>query len=97
MRIAISQKKKGWGGQAAHAWGLALGLRARGHEVFLLAQPGSVFSRKAGEAGFPVREIQFYGTSQIPAALKMAEFLRARTATTPRTTRWPASPGRQGA
>ncbi len=37
MRIALTQKKKTWTGQTLCVWRLAVDLRERGHETFLVA------------------------------------------------------------
>ncbi len=78
MRIAITQKKRRWGGQAQHALDLARGLRERGHEVFPVAQPGSEFSRRARDEGFPVFEVPMISDvfAQVSTTWRLARFLR---------------------
>lgn len=78
MRIAITQKKRRWGGQAQHALDLARGLRERGHDVFPVAQPGSEFSRRARDEGFPVFEVLMISalSAQLQTIWQLARFLR---------------------
>ncbi len=78
MRIALTQKKMRWGGQANHVFELAKGLRERGHEVFAVAQPGSEFSRRAGAAQFQVEEIRMTSglAAQIGSTVRLARFLK---------------------
>ncbi|MFH1998935.1 MAG: glycosyltransferase family 4 protein [Planctomycetota bacterium] len=72
----MTQKKIGWSGQSIQIWDLAVGLRERGHEVFLVAQPGSAFSEKARAAGFPLFEFKMKGWAQLPTAVRLASLLR---------------------
>jgi glycosyltransferase involved in cell wall biosynthesis len=78
LRIALTQKKMRWGGQAHHVLELARGLRERGHEVFAIAQPGSEFARRARAAEFQVAEIPMISgiRAQIASTLRLARFLR---------------------
>jgi glycosyltransferase involved in cell wall biosynthesis len=52
-KIVHSEASLGWGGQEIRVFTECLALRARGHAVWIAAQPESVIWRKAGEAGLP--------------------------------------------
>jgi glycosyltransferase involved in cell wall biosynthesis len=83
MRIAMLQKKVRWAGQPHHVLDVAIGLRERGHDVFLVSQTGSEFSARAKAAGFSVYELAFTSKTsrmslavQFTAVLRLARFLR---------------------
>jgi glycosyltransferase involved in cell wall biosynthesis len=52
-KIVHSEASLGWGGQEIRVLSEALAMRARGHRVWMAAQPESVIWGKAGEAGLP--------------------------------------------
>ncbi|MFQ5515021.1 MAG: glycosyltransferase family 4 protein [Myxococcota bacterium] len=83
MRVALIQKKLRWAGQPQHVFSVARGLHRRGHELFLIAQPGSVFAARARSAGLRVVELPLTTRRragslplQIGAALWLTRFLR---------------------
>lgn len=76
MRIALTQKKKTWSGQTLCVWDLAVDLRERGHETFLIAPPNTVFAETAAAAGFPLLKAHMDGRAGLRTVLRMAQFLR---------------------
>lgn len=76
MRIALTQKKTTWSGQSLQVWELAVALRERGHEVFLIAPPRTGFSERAQAAGFPLLKMYMNGLGGLGGVFRMARFLR---------------------
>lgn len=73
MRVVLSSPRKGWGGSATVAMGLARGLEARGHRVVVFCKPDSEIHRAVRER-FPCEPI-LYGIDFPPPAI--ARCLRA--------------------
>lgn len=63
LRVLLASAQRGWYGGEGQARLLALGLRARGHEVHLLARRGEAFAQRMAEEGFPVIELANGGRS----------------------------------
>lgn len=61
LRILHLNDQHGWRGGEQQTLTLMIGLRARGHEVLLAAQPGSVLADRARGAGIDVVEIATRG------------------------------------
>ena len=54
MKILHTENSQGWGGQEIRILTEAAGMIARGHEVQLIAQPGSQIYSEAKKRGVPV-------------------------------------------
>src|SRR5262245_15218975 len=67
-----------WRGGEAQTLLLAEGLRGRGHEVLIVAQPGSPLERRARASDVPVEAMAMRGEWDLRAAHRLAGILRAR-------------------
>jgi len=67
-----------WRGGEQQALYLTKGLKARGHPVTVVAQPGSPFAQRAGEAGLSVVEIAMRGEADLAAVLKLRTLIKGR-------------------
>lgn len=65
MRILHSEASPGWGGQEIRTLKEALGMRARGHEVFFAIIKGGPLAKAARKEGFTVYELAFKKRSLI--------------------------------
>jgi glycosyltransferase involved in cell wall biosynthesis len=68
MRVVLSSPRKGWGGSATVAMGLARGLEARGHRVVVFCKPDSEIHRAVRDH-FPCEPI-LYGIDFPPPAIQ---------------------------
>jgi len=67
MKVLITVKKRGWSGETAIILDLAVGLDARGHDVFLAVIPGSVSESRAKEHNIRTVNVRFEtGPSKLP-------------------------------
>ena len=57
MRILHSESSKGWGGQENRTLNELIGMRACGHQMAVVRQPGAGSPERAREAGFNVFEV----------------------------------------
>lgn len=57
MRVGIAKPRRGAGGGTTMALTIAQGLRARGHEVFLMSHPRAQIRPRARELGFSVEPV----------------------------------------
>jgi glycosyltransferase involved in cell wall biosynthesis len=68
----------GWGGVETWLMDVALGLAARGHDVCAAGRPGSMWTKRAGEAGFPVLEIAMRSDFAPGQAAALSRYMRER-------------------
>lgn len=73
MRILHTESSSGWGGQEIRILREAVGMRTRGHELFLAVAKGGGLVTKARQEGFLVEEIVF---SWSRAFLVVAQLVR---------------------
>lgn len=59
MKILHLEASSGWGGQEIRILSECIGMRARGHEMVLAVEKGSVLARRARDKGFVVYEVSF--------------------------------------
>lgn len=76
LRILHSESSLGWGGQENRALNEMLALRAMGHEVSVLTQPGAKLAARAREAGFPVFETRMRNLLDLRALLAIRRVIR---------------------
>lgn len=70
--------ERGWRGGEAQTLFLAAGLARRGHEVLVVAPPGSPLDQRARAAGLPFEALAMRGEWDLVAARRLAALLRAR-------------------
>jgi len=70
--------ERGWRGGEAQTLFLAAGLMRRGHEVLVVAPPGSPLERRARDSGVPFEPLAMRGEWDLVAARRLATLLRAR-------------------
>lgn len=66
----------GWGGVERWLFDLALGLRERGHRVASAGQPGSAWTARTEEAGFPVQRVPLRSDFALGQRRALAGFMR---------------------
>jgi glycosyltransferase involved in cell wall biosynthesis len=69
---------EGWGGVEQWLSDLAVGLRERGHRVSVAGRPGSLWMRRARDAGFPLCEVPLRADFQLGQARKLSRFMLAQ-------------------
>ncbi len=67
---------EGWGGVERWLSDVSEGLRARGHRVSIAGRPGSLWMRRAGDAGFPLCEVPLRGDFQLDQAYRLSRFMQ---------------------
>jgi len=79
VRIGIAKPRRGAGGGTTMALNLAVGLRERGHELFVMAHPRALIRQRAHELGIPVDPVLFGGDIRpLPRALSWLALRRRR-------------------
>jgi len=76
LRTVHVNTERTWRGGEQQTLSLVSGLRKRGHEVWLVAQPGSPLARKARDLGIEVAEIPMRGEADLVAAWRISRLLR---------------------
>jgi len=77
MRILHTEASTGWGGQEIRILKEAKGIRARGHQVFILASPGSQLLKRAVEEGFHTRAIRFQRRNFLKILFGLKRFIES--------------------
>lgn len=67
---------EGWGGVERWLWDVAVGLRARGHAVSAAGRAGSLWMRRAAEAGLPLCPIPLRSDFQLDQAYRLSRFMQ---------------------
>jgi len=70
--------ERGWRGGEAQTLFLAAGLARRGHDVLVVAPPGSPLERRTRDAGLPFEPLAMGGEWDLVAARRLAVILRSR-------------------
>ena len=78
MRIVHIDRQRSWTGQIKRVFDVAVAMRECGHELALIAHPGSQLAQRGREEGFDVLEVRMRGWRAYPSVLKIARFLRAK-------------------
>lgn len=78
MRIFHIDRQRRWGGQIGRLYREANGAHEAGHEVGVVASPGSALADRARAAGWDVITLPMRGWRSNPAILHLAAALRAR-------------------
>lgn len=78
MRILHTEASTGWGGQEIRILKEAKGIRARDHQVFILASPGSQLLKRATEEGFHTRAIRFKRRKFFKILFELKRFIESR-------------------
>lgn len=65
----------GWGGVERWLADLAVGMRERGHRVSIVGRPGSLWTRRARDAGFPLCEVPLRADFHLGQARKLSRFM----------------------
>ncbi len=75
MRILHSESSKGWGGQENRTLNELIGMRACGHQMAVVCQPGARLSERAREAGFNVFEVPMRGALDLAAIARLRRII----------------------
>lgn len=77
LRVAHIGTERGWRGGENQALTLACGLRDRGHDCLIIAQPDSGLSRRARDRDFRVEEVRMLGEWDAVAWLRVRSVVRS--------------------
>lgn len=77
LRILHTEWSDGWGGQERRVMSEMMGMRSRGHKVFLATRPQCRIGEEARRAGIPVSELAFRGSFDPASILKLIRLIRA--------------------
>lgn len=80
MRIILTNENKGWGGAEEHSLRLAEKLAERGHNVLLIASPGSVLAARTRRSGLAVRSVRMRNEVDPLAIVALAGLIRRHRA-----------------
>lgn len=75
MRVLHTESSKGWGGQEMRILKEAIGLRARGHEIFFAVNEGGKLIPKAKTEGFTTYEIPYHRSAVVKALYKLTQII----------------------
>jgi len=78
MRIVHIDRQRSWTGQIKRVFELSQGLRRRGHDVALIANPGSQLAERGLADAFEVLQVPMRGWRAYPSVLEIVEFLREK-------------------
>ena len=78
MRIFHIDRQRSWTGQINRVFNVAKELSDRGHEVGIIAHPGSQLALRAREAGLNVRTFPMRGWRFYPSVLRVACYLQGK-------------------
>ena len=76
MRIVHVNTEPTWRGGESQVFNLMHGLRRLGHDVEAIALPGGALAQRCSEAGLPVVELRMRSDADLPAAMRIASYLR---------------------
>ena len=76
LSIVHTESSTGWGGQENRTLNECLGMRARGHRVTVVGQPGARLLDRAAQAGFATAEVPMRKSFDLPAVFRLAKVLR---------------------
>ncbi|MDA8094321.1 MAG: glycosyltransferase [Betaproteobacteria bacterium] len=76
MRILHTEWSDGWGGQEHRIISEIVGMRARGHEVWLATRPQCAIAREAAQRGIPVALFGMRHRADLGTLVRLARFLR---------------------
>lgn len=76
LSIVHTESSTGWGGQENRTLNECLGMRARGHRVTVVAQPGARLLERAAQAGFATHGVRMRKSFDLPAVWSLARVLR---------------------
>lgn len=76
LSIVHTESSTGWGGQENRTLNECLGMRARGHRVTVVAQPGARLLERAAQAGFATAAVRMRKSFDLPAVFHLAKVLR---------------------
>lgn len=76
LTVLHTESSRGWGGQENRALNEMIGLRDLGHTALAACQPGARLGERAREAGFEVFETPMRHALDIPAILRLRNFMR---------------------
>ena len=77
MKIVHVNTERTWRGGESQVFNLMRGLARLGHEPTAVALPGSALAGRCREAGLPVFELAMRSDADLPAAIRLARFLRS--------------------
>lgn len=80
MRIILANENRGWGGAEEHTLRLAEGLAARGHDVLLVASPGSVLADAVDGSRIAIRRVRMRNDVDLLAVGALAALIRGHHA-----------------
>jgi glycosyltransferase involved in cell wall biosynthesis len=75
MNILHTEWSDGWGGQEQRIFTEMLGMRRRGHRVFLASRRSCEIARRAAAEGIPVEYIPFGGKAHLPSILALKRLI----------------------
>jgi len=76
MRILHTESSLGWGGQENRILNEMIGLRALGHDMAVVSQPGARIIDRAHEAGFPTYAVRMRTAVDIAAVLRLRAMMK---------------------
>ncbi|MBI5666026.1 MAG: glycosyltransferase family 4 protein [Nitrospirae bacterium] len=77
MRILHTEASLAWGGQEIRIIRESEGMRARGHQVFIIAPPESDIYQRAGEMGFQTKAVKFQRRSFFSIIREIVRFIES--------------------
>lgn len=77
MRILHAESSTGWGGQESRTINEMIALRALGHDLAVVSQPGARILQRAQEAGFATYAVAMRTAVDLPGMLKLRALMRA--------------------
>lgn len=75
FRILHTEASKGWGGQEIRILNEAEGMRLRGHQLFILADPESELLKRANKRGFYTKAIRFQRRKFYSQVIEVKNFI----------------------
>jgi glycosyltransferase involved in cell wall biosynthesis len=76
MRVLHTEWSDGWGGQERRVMSDLVGMRERGHQVFLVTRPGTRIGKEAELAGIPVFRLAMASNLDLISVVRLALLLR---------------------
>lgn len=78
MRIVHLNTELTWRGGESQVFNLMRGLRSRGHDVEAVGLPGGALAKRCREVSLPVHELRMRSDADVPAAARLAAYLRRK-------------------
>ncbi len=75
LRILHTEASNGWGGQEIRILNEADGMRRRGHQIFILANPESELFKRANKKGFYTKTMQFHRHRFYSQVIEVKKFI----------------------